>query len=222
MSRDAACRVSAGSGKADRWRRRRKAVSTPPSVNLTRTTKIKEGWALGPIPLCLSNKASRLRACGRGQRLGRLRLVLVLGLILRLGFLFRSSDFDSALQDRPFFHAEAMGNHIPRQRTLATDIQTIGALHVAVDFAHDDQLLGMDIGRHMSVAADGNAALWEADGPFHPAVDEKCFGAAHFTFDYERASDGGLLHGWSSRLDWNVAIRGGRWRILRFRRLQHV
>src|SRR6266446_2620895 len=222
MSRDAACRVSAASGKTDRWRRRRKAVSTPPSVDSTRTTKIKEGWALGPIPLCLSNKASRLCAHGRGQRLRRLRLLLVLGLILLLGFLFRRAYFDSTLQHRPFFHAEAMGNHIPRERTLATDIQTIGALHVAVDFAHDDQFFGMDISRHMSVAADGNAAFREADGAFHPAIDEKCFGAAHFTFDYERASDGGLLHGRSGRLDWNVAVRGGRWRILRFRRLQHV
>ncbi len=59
-------------------------------------------------------------------------------------------------------------------------------------------------------------------GAFHATVDKKRFGAAQFALDNERASDGGLLHRWGRRLDWDVAVCGGRWRILWFRRLQHV
>src|SRR5882757_3530545 len=114
-----------------------------------------------------------------------------------------------------------MRDHIASERTLAADVQTIGALHIALNLTHDDEFFSVNACCDVALSTDGDPVIRKTEGAFHATVDEKRFGAAYFALNHERASDSGLLHGCRSRLDWSVAVGGGRWRILRFRRLEH-
>ena len=48
-------------------------------------------------------------ACGRSQGLGRFLFVLILIFLI---FLFRVADFDATLEDRAFFNADAVRDHV--------------------------------------------------------------------------------------------------------------
>src|SRR5271157_4965546 len=68
---------------------------------------------------------ARLRgARGRGHSHGLGRFLLVLSLVLRLRFLiflFGVAHFDTALEDRAFFDADAMRDHVAREQAFAAD-----------------------------------------------------------------------------------------------------
>src|SRR5208282_4585420 len=109
----------------------------------------------------LEFRLRRLRLCvarSRGHRLGS----FLLGLVLRLRFLiflFGVAYFDAALENRAFFNADAMRNHVTGEHPFATDVQPVRALDVALHLAHDDYFIGDDIGRDVSIAADGDTIV---------------------------------------------------------------
>ena len=110
-------------------------------------------------------------------------------------FLFGIAHFDAALEDRAFFDADAMRDHIAREQAFAADVQPVRTVDVALHLAHDYDFFGGDVRRDVSVAADGDAIVGKVDGAFDASVNEKRFRTRHFTLNDERASDVGLIHG---------------------------
>ena len=133
-------------------------------------------------------------ARGRGHRFGRFQLVLDQRLRFLI-FLFGVAHLDTALEDRAFFDAEAMRDHIAREHAFAADVKPVRALDVALHLAHDDQFFGGDARRDVSVAADSDAVVGKVNRAFDASVNENRFRTRHFTLDDERASDVGLIHG---------------------------
>ena len=111
------------------------------------------------------------------------------------------ADLNASLQEGSVFNADALGDDISGQRAFAADIQAIDALDVARHLAHDYNFAGADIGGYDAVASDGDAVVGKIDSAFDLAIDIECFRSSDLALDYERAADGGLLHGRADRFD---------------------
>src|SRR5712692_1528325 len=112
-----------------------------------------------------------------------------------LVLMFRGTDLNATFQHGPILDADALGHDITCQRTLAADVQAIGALDVPLYLAHDHNLAGSDVRGDDAVASNGDAVIGKIDGTLNPAIDVERFGAADFTLDYKRAANRSLLHG---------------------------
>ena len=86
----------------------------------------------------------------------------------------------AALQNGSILNADALGDHIARQRTFAADVQTVGALDVALHLAQDHNFAGADVGGDAAVASDGDPVLGKIDGALDSPIDVERFGAADF------------------------------------------
>src|SRR4029077_4347171 len=119
------------------------------------------------------------------------------------------ADLHAALQHGSVLDADALGDDIPGQRTLAADVQAISALNVAVHLAHNHNFAGANVGRDAAVTSNGYAIVGKTNGALDPAVDVKRFRAADFALDDQRTADRGLLHGSTCRLGrGEIGIRG--------------
>jgi hypothetical protein len=106
----------------------------------------------------------------------------------------------AALQNGSVFNADALGDDVSRERAFAADVQTVGALNVALHLAQDHNFTGDDVGGDAAVSSDGDAVLGKVDGAIDSTIDIERFGPADFTFDDYRAADRGLLHGHADSL----------------------
>ena len=88
-----------------------------------------------------------------------------------------------------------MRDHVARQHAFVADIETVRAINVALYLAHDHNFFCGNVRSDVSAAADGNAIVGKADAAFDAAINEERFRASQFTFDDERTSDVGLIHG---------------------------
>src|SRR5579872_934565 len=142
------------------------------------------------------------------RRFSGLRLGLRLFVVRLRALLLRVANLDRTLQQRSVFNADARGDHISGERAFAANVQTIGAMNIAGDRAHDYYFLGSDIGDDDGVAPNGDAAVSEIDSAFDSSVDIERLGAADVAFDDHGASDRGLLHRGGYVLGWCVSVRG--------------
>ena len=114
----------------------------------------------------------------------------------------------AALQNGPVLNADALGDHIARQRAFAADVQTVGALNVALHLAQDHNFAGADVGGDAAVASNGDAVFGKIDGALDSPIDIERFGSADFALDDHRAADRSLLHGHADGLAGAVRVRG--------------
>jgi len=149
----------------------------------------------------------RLRPLLRLFGYGRFGLSLCMLLSLRLVVLDRTH-LHAALQNGSILNADALGDHVAGQCSLASDVQTVGALNVALHLAQDHNFAGADVGGDAAVASDGDAVLGKIDGALDAPIDIERFGAADFPFDDHRAADRSLFHGHADSLAGGVGIRG--------------
>ena len=110
-----------------------------------------------------------------------------------LGFVAWLADVDAALEEGAVFDGDASGDDVAGEGTFRPDVDAIGSLAVAADFAENDDLAGADVGGYLAVAANGDAVAGEVDGAFDFTVDVEGFGTGDLAFDYETLADGGLL-----------------------------
>src|SRR5262249_3785709 len=105
----------------------------------------------------------------------------------------RLANVDAALEVGAVFDADALADDVAGKRAFIADVDTVAAGDVALHLAQDHDFLGVDIGLHRSVAADGYPVAGKVDGAFHPAVDVERLRAGDFALDHQRLADGGLL-----------------------------
>ena len=131
-------------------------------------------------------------------------------------FVLGGADLNASLQEGSVFNADALGDDVSRQRTLATDIQAVNALDVAGYFAHDHNFAGADIRGDDAVASDGDAVVGKIDGALDLAIDVQRFRSGDLALDYQLAADGCLLHWRADSLDRveRIWVRG-KLRLLR-------
>jgi hypothetical protein len=100
-----------------------------------------------------------------------------------LGFVAWLADVDAALEEGAVFDRDASGDDVAGEGTFAADVNAIGGLAVAANFAEDDDLAGADVRGYLAIAADGNAVAGEVDSAFDFTVDVERFGTGDFAFD---------------------------------------
>jgi hypothetical protein len=110
-----------------------------------------------------------------------------------LGFVAWLADVDAALEEGAVFDGDAGGDDVAGEGTFAADVDAVGGLAVAADFAENDDLASADVGGYLAVAADGDAVAGEIDGAFDFTVDVKGLGTGDLAFNYETFADGGLF-----------------------------
>ena len=120
-------------------------------------------------------------------------VVVVVAGVTGLGFVAGLADVDAALEEGAVFDGDAGGDDVAGERAFAADVDAVGGLAVAADFAENDDLAGADVGGYLAVAADGDAVAREVDGAFDFAVDVEGLGSGDLAFDYETLADGGLF-----------------------------
>ena len=103
------------------------------------------------------------------------------------------ADVDAALEEGAVFDGDAGSDDVAGEGAFGADVDAVGGLAVAADFAEDDDLAGHDVGGYLAVAADGDAVAGEVDGAFDFAVDVEGLGAGDFALDDEALADGGLV-----------------------------
>ena len=92
-------------------------------------------------------------------------------------------DLHAAFQNGSVLNADALGDHITRQRAFAADVQTVRALDVALHLAQDHNFAGTDVGGDAAVTSNGDPVIGKINGALDSAIDVERFGAADFTFD---------------------------------------
>ena len=110
-----------------------------------------------------------------------------------LGFIAWLADVDAALEEGAVFDGDAGGDDVAGEGTFAANVDAIGGLAVAANFAENDDFAGADVGGYLAVAADGDAVAGEIDGAFDFTVDVEGLGTGNLAFDDEAFADGGLF-----------------------------
>jgi hypothetical protein len=124
-------------------------------------------------------------------------------------FVLDRAHLDAAFQNGSIFNADALGDHVARQRAFAADIQTVGALYVALYLAQDDHFAGADVGGDAAVASNGDPVLGKIDGALDSPIDVELFVAADFSLDDHGTADRSLLHGHADSLAWAEGLVRG-------------
>ncbi len=109
------------------------------------------------------------------------------------GFVAWLADVDAALEEGTVFDGDASGDDVAGQGTFAANVDAIGGLAVAANFAENDDFAGADVGGYLAIAADGDAVAGEVDGAFDFTVDVEGLGTRDLAFDDEAFADGGLF-----------------------------
>ena len=81
----------------------------------------------------------------------------------------------AALQNGSVLNADALGDYVTCQSTFAADVQTVGALNVALHFAQDDNFAGADVGGDAAVTSNGDPVLGKIDGALDSPIDVERF-----------------------------------------------
>jgi hypothetical protein len=110
-----------------------------------------------------------------------------------LGFVAWLADVDAALEEGAVFDGDASRDDVAGEGTFGANVDAIGGLAVAANFAEDDDFASADVGGYLAVAADGDAVAGEVDGAFDFTVDVEGLGSRDLAFDYEAFADGGLF-----------------------------
>jgi hypothetical protein len=126
--------------------------------------------------------------------------LLGLALLRPIGLLLGGADLHPVFQNGSILNADALRNHLTGQRALAPDVQAVCALDVALHLAQDYDFAATDVGGDASVVPNGDAVTGKINGALNSAIDVQRFGTADFTFDDQRAPDGGLFYWDASRL----------------------
>ena len=110
-----------------------------------------------------------------------------------LGFVAWLADVDAALEEGAVFDGDASGDDVAGEGTFGANVDAIGGLAVAANFAENDDFASADVGGYLAVAADGDAVAGEVDGAFDFTVDVEGLGSGDLAFNYETLADGGLF-----------------------------
>ena len=110
-----------------------------------------------------------------------------------LGFVAWLADVDAALEEGAVFDGDASGDNVAGKGAFTANVDSIGGLAVAANFAENDDLASADVGGHLAVAADGDAVAGKVDGSFDFTVDVERFGTGNLAFNYEAFADGSLF-----------------------------
>src|SRR5215469_5893470 len=88
-------------------------------------------------------------------------------------FLDRLASIHSALEECTVFYADAVRNHISRERTVAANIDAITDIEIAAKVTHDHNLARGDSRLYFALSSDGHTMGGRADRPFYTAIDVK-------------------------------------------------
>ena len=81
----------------------------------------------------------------------------------------------------------------PLSDAFGADVHAVSGRNIAANLAQNHNLARRDAGRHLAVAADGNAVAGKIDAAFDLAVDIQRLCAADFAFDKQALADSGLF-----------------------------
>lgn len=97
-------------------------------------------------------------------------------------------DFNAALEVSAILDADARGGNIADDGAVFFDIDAIGGVEIADDFAENNGLAGVNFRIELGGGTDGESMAGQGNGAIHFAVDLKVFYTDDFTFDLQAST----------------------------------
>src|SRR5208337_980081 len=154
-------------------------------LSATKRVRFRNRLTLVPLRNRLHPNRNPGSCFGGGRRTG------LLGFAISL--LAGLADINPALEIGAVFDADALRDHVSRERAFAPDVHPVAGRQVAANFAQHHDFARRDIGRNHAVAAHGHPVAGQVDGSLHSAVNVKRLRAGDFAFDDQRLAERGLL-----------------------------